>query len=221
MRADTADALLREVAASQADAQQPSLVAGVMRSGSLVWTAARGRQAGDVEPGPDVQYRIGSITKTLTAIVVMQARDEGLLELGAPIGSVLGTDVPFATTPIRQLLAHSGGLPAEPLGAWWERNDGGDFDDLVARVGKQEPVLPAARQLHYSNLGFGLLGEAVGRLRGGSWWEVVRSRVIDPLAMGRTTYSPTAPHAQGYSVHPWSGRLDPCLLYTSPSPRDS
>ena len=209
MRADTADALLREVATSQADAQQPSLVAGVMRSGSLVWTTARGRHAGDLEAGPDLQYRIGSITKTLTAIVVMQARDEGLLELDATIGSVLGPDVPFATTPIRQLLTHSGGIPSEPLGPWWERADGGDFDDLIARIGKQEPVLPAARQMHYSNLGYALLGEAVGRLRGGSWWDVVRSRVLDPLAMARTTYSPTAPHAQGYSVHPWSGRLDP------------
>jgi len=209
LRADTADALLREVATTQAETRQPSLVAGVLRSGSLVWTVARGRPAGDVDAGPDVQYRIGSITKTMTAIVIMQARDDGLLDLDATVGSILGSDVPFATTPIRRLLTHSGGLPAEPEGPWWERNDGGDFDDLIARVAKQEPVLPAARQLHYSNLGYALLGEAIGRLRGESWWDVVRSRVLDPLGLSRTTYSPTSPHAQGYSVHPWSGRLDP------------
>ncbi|MGH3454070.1 MAG: serine hydrolase domain-containing protein [Nocardioidaceae bacterium] len=209
LRADTADALLREVATTQAETRQPSLVAGVLRSGSLVWTVARGRPAGDVEAGPDVQYRIGSITKTMTAIVIMQARDDGLLDLDATVGSILGSDVPFATTPIRRLLTHSGGLPAEPEGPWWERNDGDDFDDLIARVAKQEPVLPAARQLHYSNLGYALLGEAIGRLRGESWWDVVRSRVLDPLGLSRTTYSPTSPHAQGYSVHPWSGRLDP------------
>jgi CubicO group peptidase (beta-lactamase class C family) len=209
LRADTADALLREVTTIQAETRQPSLVAGVVRSGSLVWTAARGRQAGEVEAGPDVQYRIGSITKTMTAIVIMQARDDGLLDLDAPVGTILGSDVPFATTPIRRLLTHSAGLPAEPEGPWWERNDGGDFDDLIARVAKQEPVLPAARQLHYSNLGYALLGEAIGRLRGGSWRDVVRSRVLEPLGLSRTTYSPTSPHAQGYSVHPWSGRLDP------------
>jgi CubicO group peptidase (beta-lactamase class C family) len=208
-RVDTADALRREVATVQAESQQPSLVAGVVRSGSLVWTASRGRHAGEVEPGPDVQYRIGSITKTMTAIAVLQCRDEGLLDLDATAGSVLGTEVPFAAASIRRLLAHSGGLPAEPDGPWWERTDGGDFDDLAKRAGQQESVLPAGRQLHYSNLAYGLLGEVVGRLRGESWWAVVRDRVLDPIGLRRTTYSPTAPHAQGYSVHPWSGRLDP------------
>jgi CubicO group peptidase (beta-lactamase class C family) len=209
LRADTVDALLREVAAVQANTRQPSLVAGVVRSGALVWTADRGRHAGDVTPGPDVQYRIGSITKTMTAIAVMQCRDEGRLELDAAIGSVLGDKVPFGSTSIRRLLSHSGGLPAEPSGPWWERHDGGDFDDLVTRVSEQPEVLPAGQRLHYSNLAYGLLGELVGRLRGETWWEAVRTRVLEPLEMRRTTYSPTPPHAQGYSVHPWSGRLDP------------
>jgi CubicO group peptidase (beta-lactamase class C family) len=209
LRADTVDALLLEVASVQSDTRQPSLVAGVVRSGALVWTAARGRHAGDVAPGPDVQYRIGSITKTMTAIAVLQCRDEGMVDLDASIGSVLGDDVPFAASPIRRLLSHSGGLPAEPSGPWWERHDGGDFDDLAARVGKQSAVLPSGQRLHYSNLAYGLLGELIGRLRGASWWDVVRTRVLDPLGLSRTTYGPTPPHAQGYSVHPWSGRLEP------------
>jgi CubicO group peptidase (beta-lactamase class C family) len=208
LRADTVDALLREVATVQAETRQPSLVAGVVRSGSLVWTTVRGRHAGDVAPGPDVQYRIGSITKTMTAIVVLQCRDEGLLELDAPVSTVLGDDLPFADASVRRLLSHAGGLPAEPDGPWWERHDGGDFDELTARVGGQDLVLPSGQRLHYSNVAYALLGEAVARLRGDSWWEVVRSRVLDPLGMARTTYAPTPPHAQGYSVHPWSGRLD-------------
>jgi CubicO group peptidase (beta-lactamase class C family) len=209
LRPDTVDALFREVARVQSETQQPSVVAGVVRSGGLVWTAARGRYAGDVAAGPDMQYRIGSITKTMTAITVLQCRDEGLLELDAPIGSMLGDDTPFAATPIRRLLSHSGGLPAEPEGPWWERNDGGDFDDLAARVDQQQRVLPPGQRFHYSNLAYGLLGELVGRLRGQSWWDAVRTRVLEPIGMPRTTYSPTPPYAQGYSVHPWSGRLDP------------
>ncbi|HYJ67584.1 MAG TPA: serine hydrolase domain-containing protein [Nocardioidaceae bacterium] len=208
LRADTVDALLREVAEVQSATRQPSLVVGVVRSGALVWTSARGRHAGDTAAGPDLQYRIGSLTKTMTAIAVLQCRDEGLLDLDAPIGSMLSDETPFAATPIRRLLSHSGGLPAEPEGPWWERHDGSDFDDLAARVGKQELVLPAGQRFHYSNLAYGLLGELVGRLRGTSWWDVVRTRLLKPIGMRRTTYSPTTPHAQGYSVHPWSGRLD-------------
>jgi CubicO group peptidase (beta-lactamase class C family) len=197
------------IAAEQASARMPSLVAGLVRDGELVWHGSHGGHTGSEPPSPDLQYRIGSITKTMTAITVLQCRDEGMLELDVPIGSMLGNETPFATTSIRRLLSHGGGLPAEPDGPWWERNDGGDFDDLAARVGKQNRVLPAGQRFHYSNLAYGLLGELVGRLRGEPWWDVVRTRVVEPIGMPRTTYSPTPPHAQGYSVHPWSGRLDP------------
>jgi len=208
IRADTADRLLHEVATVQAESRQPSLVAGVVRDGQLVWSAARGTATGGPEPGPDLQYRIGSITKTVTALLVMQSRDDGLLDLDAPVSSVLG-DVPFGSTPIRALLSHAGGLPAEPAGEWWERRDGGDFTALRSQIGEQTPVLPAGRQKHYSNLGYALLGAAVSQLRGRTWIDVAYERVFAPLGMTRTTYAPQPPHAQGYSVHPWSGRLDP------------
>jgi CubicO group peptidase (beta-lactamase class C family) len=207
-RADTADRLLHAVAEAQSGTRQPSLVAGVVRDGELVWSAARGNATGGPEPGPDLQYRIGSITKSLTAVTVLQCRDEGLVDLADPVGAVLG-DVPFAATSVRQLLSHTGGLPAEPSGPWWERHNGGDFAELTGRIAAQHPVVPASREQHYSNLGYGLLGQLVARLRGKPWLQVFQERVLDPLGMTRTTYAPQPPHATGYSVHPWSGRLDP------------
>jgi CubicO group peptidase (beta-lactamase class C family) len=60
---------------------------------------------------------------------------------------------------------------------------------------------------HYSNLGFALLGEAVARLRGAPWWEVLRERVLAPLGLERTSYLPEAPAAQGYSVDHFAGTL--------------
>jgi hypothetical protein len=65
-------------------------------------------------------------------------------------------------------------------------------------------VLGAARRFHYSNLGFGLLGELVGRLRGSSWEAAVRAEVLEPLGMRRTTPRPVPPAADGYAVHPWA-----------------
>ena len=207
VRADTADHLLRVVAEVQRATRQPSLVAGVVRDAELVWSVPRGTATGGPEPGLDLQYRIGSITKSLTAVTVLQCRDEGLVDLADPIGAVLG-DVPFGATPLRQLLSHTGGLPAEPAGPWWERHDGGDFAELTGRIGWQDPVMPPSREQHYSNLGYALLGQVVERLRDSSWIDAVRERVLDPLGMRRTTYAPQPPHATGYSVHPWSGRLD-------------
>ena len=199
----TESALLRSLAEVQAQSRQPSVVAGLVRDGSLVWTDYRGQSS-----GPDMQYRIGSITKTFTAVAVLQCRDDGLLELDDPLGSHLGDGVPFASAPVRRLLSHSAGLPAEPEGPWWERHEGGDFAALSAAVAGQPQVHAVGERFHYTNLGYGLLGELVSRLRGRSWIDAVSERVLEPLGMTRTTYGPTAPHAQGYSVHPYAGTLD-------------
>ena len=123
--------------------------------------------AGDV-PGPpaDTQYRIGSITKTLVAVLVMRARDEGLLALDDPIGRFV-PETGYADATVGSLLAHVSGLQSEPVGSWWERSPGVGAGCPAAR-----PTTAAARvagpgeYYHYSNLGFALLGEAVARLRG-------------------------------------------------------
>jgi len=216
VRPETAAALLGEIAGAQSEWKLPSVNAGVIRDGSLVWTGARGRFAteGGGLPGPDVQYRIGSITKTLTAVLVMQCRDDGLLALNDAVGKHL-PGIAFGDRTIRHLLAHSGGMNAEPEGSWWERNPGVSFDELTAAMDDSHAVGPADRRHHYSNLGYGLLGEIVARLRGSSWLELVQERILDPLEMRRTTYFPTEPAAQGFSVHPFSGRLVPEPSYDS------
>ena len=194
----TARVLLARTARAQRDGRAPSLVAGVVRDGGLAWSAGRG----DV-PGPhaDVQYRLGSISKTVTAVVVLRLRDEGRLHLDDPLERHLpGT--PFGERTIGQLLSHLGGAAAESPGSWWERAPGGPLADL--QLGPEHVVLGAARRFHYSNLGFGLLGELVARLRGTSWEEAVRSEVLAPLGMTRTTPRPSGPAAQGWAVHPWA-----------------
>ncbi|MEU4193868.1 serine hydrolase domain-containing protein [Kribbella sp. NPDC026611] len=208
VRPDTAAALFAEVAVAQSEARLPSVSAGVLRDGALVWTGARGRfaTADGAAPGPDVQYRIGSITKTLTAVLVMQCRDAGLLSLNDAMGKHL-PGIALGDRTIRHLLAHSGGMNAEPVGPWWERNPGISFDELTAAMHDSQAVGPADRRHHYSNLGYGLLGEIVARLRGSSWLELVQERILDPLEMRRTSYFPTGAAAEGFSVHPFSGRL--------------
>ncbi|MFI6826133.1 serine hydrolase domain-containing protein [Kribbella sp. NPDC050241] len=208
VRPVTADALYAEIAAAQSEWKLPSVNAGVVRDGSLVWTGSRGKfaTADGCAPGPDVQYRIGSITKTMTAMLVMQCRDDGLLALNDAVGKHL-PGIAFGDRTVRHLLAHSGGMNAEPEGAWWERNPGVSFDELTAAMDESQAAGPADRRHHYSNLGYALLGEIVARLRGESWLQLVQSRILDPLEMRRTSYFPSDPAAQGFSVHPFSGRL--------------
>lgn len=199
----TARALKHELAVVQSHDRQPSLVAGVMRDGQLAWVDGHGDVDGDAA---NTQYRIGSITKTMTAVMVLQCRDDGLLALDDPIGSYL-PESPWPETPLRRLLTHTGGLPAELPGPWWEHRDVGDQAGLLAALAPEPLAVDPGSRLHYSNVGYALLGAAVERLRGGAWRNLLRERVLDPLGMERTTYGPVPPYARGHSVHPWSGRL--------------
>ncbi|MFC4950571.1 serine hydrolase domain-containing protein [Pseudonocardia sp. GCM10023141] len=196
--ASTAATMLARTARAQRDGRIPSLVAGVVRDGGLVWSAGRG----DVtEPHTDVQYRLGSISKTVTAITVLRLRDEGLVDLDDQLDLHLpGT--PLGDRTVGQLLAHLGGATSESPGSWWERSPGTTLEGL--RLSEADVVLPAARRFHYSNTGFGLLGEMVARMRRSSWADVARNEVLEPLGMKRTTPRPSGSAAQGLAVHPWA-----------------
>ncbi|MCD2193724.1 beta-lactamase family protein [Actinomycetospora endophytica] len=202
----TAHALDHRLAVEQSRGRAPSMAGAVVRGGKTVWTGARGRVDGAV-PTPDTQYRIGSITKTFVAVLVLRLREEGLLGLDDPLGRHL-PDAPLTDPTIAQLLAHSSGLAAETGTPWWERSDGAVRPDLASLVAVP-PLRGPGRRHHYSNVGFALLGALVGRLRGGSWTEALQTEILDPLGMGRTTYDPAAPHASGWAVHPWADALLP------------
>ncbi|MDQ3432841.1 MAG: beta-lactamase family protein [Actinomycetota bacterium] len=197
-----AGGLRRRLAETQARARLPSVSAAVARRGDVAFTAG----VGDPAPDPDVQYRIGSITKTFTAVLVLQLRDEGLLSLADPLERHLpGT--PAGSATVRDLLGHLSGLTREPPGDFWEAVPGRPGAELLAGIGTEELVLPARRAWHYSNLAYGLLGLVVERARRAAYAEVLRARVLDPLGLRRTTYDPVAPYATGYRVHPYADEL--------------
>jgi CubicO group peptidase (beta-lactamase class C family) len=203
----TRRALLHRIAVAQAEGRAPSLVAAVQRGGHLVWTGSRSSVDGHA-PDADTQYRIGSITKTFTAVLVMRLRDQGLLDLGDPLEKHLpGTGVGDVT--IAQLLGHSAGLSAESPAPWWERTAGAVRPDLADVLGEQTRMHPVGRRHHYSNPGYTLLGSLVEAVRGASWEEVLRREILQPLGLVRTSVQPRMPHAAGWAVHPWADVMLP------------
>jgi CubicO group peptidase (beta-lactamase class C family) len=173
----------------------------------MVWTGSRSCVDGHA-PDADTQYRIGSITKSFTAVLVMRLRDEGILDLDDPLEKHLpGTGVGDAT--VFQLLGHSAGLDAETPGPWWERTPGTLRPTLADVLGEQPVRHTAGRRHHYSNPGYTLLGSLVEALRGASWEEVLRREVLEPLSLDRTTTQPVAPHAGAWAVHPWADVMLP------------
>src|SRR5438270_3868969 len=179
MLAETIREIDRIVAAAQATGRVPSVVASIVRDGE----PAHFTGAGELPPpDPDTQYRIGSISKTFTAALILQLRDEDRLALddllyrhlpGTPVGGVT----------IRQLLAHVGGLRREPAGDWWERAPGVHLDHLLAELTPDAAAHPPYQTFHYSNLAYGLLGAVAERITGEPWWTQVGKRLLAPLGM--------------------------------------
>lgn len=203
----TRRALLHRIAVAQTDGRAPSLVAAVVRDGQAVWHGARTSVDGHA-PDENVQYRIGSITKTFTAVLVLRLRDEGALDLGDPLERHLpGTGAGELT--IAHLLAHTGGLAAEAPGPWWERTPGSLRPELADVLGEGTALHPAGRRHHYSNPGYAVLGSLVEKLRGASWEEALRREVLEPLGLHRTSMRPQAPAAGGWAVHPWADAMQP------------
>ena len=184
---------------AQAEGRLTSVVGAVFDRYGAVWAGGAG-----TAPGLDGQYRIGSITKTMTAVLVMQARDAGLLELTDRLGDHLG-DVGYAEASIRDALAHTSGMQSEPRGQWWERTRGGDFDALAAANDGSGRVVGAGEWFHYSNLGYGLLGEVVARRLGAPWRVLVAERLLQPLGMRATSYLPRPGAQPGWSVDHFTG----------------
>jgi CubicO group peptidase (beta-lactamase class C family) len=193
----TAHRLRSRLAEAQAHTRLTSMAGAIFRDGGLAWSGYRGRVDG-APPGPDTQYRIGSITKIFTALLVMRLRDDGALALTDRFEEHVPGG-PFGDRTIGQLLSHGAGLQAETSGEWWEPTPVGSWDEVVAALG--EPDVPHARRFHYSNLGFGAL---VAAKRGRPWVEVLSAEILAPLGLRRTTYRPQAPHAPGLAVHPWA-----------------
>jgi CubicO group peptidase (beta-lactamase class C family) len=213
--ADLAERLSRRVRTAQRQWRAPSVVVRVVRRGQTQLDLAVGSADLGVdglaeppllEPGDDVQYRMGSITKTFTAALVMQARDAGLLALDDRLEQHL--DVPaHGDLTLRRMLCHLSGLQREPVGEVWESLHGPDLVTMLHDLPDAEAVLLPQERWHYSNLAFALLGQVVAQVRGTTWQEALTQYLLEPLGLRRTTCAPTAPVARGYSADPYADRL--------------
>ena len=125
-----------------------------------------------------------SATKPLTAVLVAQLHQEGLVDLDAP----LVDHVPeFGSSAVRvaDLLTHTvpfaGDLhPGQVLFPW------DDVLDVACRVRLRDGVAPGSVAVYTSFVGWHLLAEAARSVAGGTFPDLVRRRVLDPLGMGDT-----------------------------------
>jgi len=159
--------------------------------GNVVHSAAYGKRLGwTAEPTePADRFRIASISKVVTAIVVLQLVERGQLQLDQPVGGLIAQrlgvtpiDARFTGVTVRQLLSHTSGL-----GTFESLMFGGSVSSCPA-AGRQALGVPLGRvpgtTYTYSNLGYCLLGQLVEQVTGRSYEAVAHDQLLDPLGIG-------------------------------------
>lgn len=148
---------------------------------------------------PDTPFRIGSITKSFVATVVLQLAGEGKLGLDDPITRWFPHLVPQGRRiTIRELLAHRSGLydyladprvlrpyAKRPGYVWTTRR-------LIGVATSHTPLFVPGSSYGYSNTNYVLLGLVVAKVTGRSLGAVLQRRIFEPLRLTATRYAPNA-----------------------------
>jgi len=183
----------------------PGVALTVVHGDRPVWTKAYGYADVSTKTAatPQTLYRIGSVTKTFTALAILQLHEGGKLRLDDRVGDHVTTtaihtrDIGLLDVTIRELLTHSSGLQRDLPGTWWTQPS---FpaqwpDDFSA-------TYPSSAEWKYSNVGYALLGEVIAAASGEPWARYVERRILGPLAMANTEAMPSRDDARlatGYS----------------------
>jgi CubicO group peptidase (beta-lactamase class C family) len=179
------------------------LAAGVIGGGSLEWFYGHGvADTGSNDPVTEgTVFRIGSITKTFTAIAVMQLWEHGLVALDAPANDYLRSirlipaEASFRPATVRHLLTHTVGIgywrrlpdllqPGVGSGVRAGRSGAPPLAEYY-RKGLPVEVEPGTKWA-YSNHGFAVLGQIVEDVTGHPLDRYLRDHVLGPLGMEHT-----------------------------------
>lgn len=149
--------------------------------------------------GPRTRYDMASLTKILSpTMIALRMIEEGRLHLYNTIGDILDAGAERAEVTVFQLMTHTGGfLPDIPL----ERYAAGP-GDAVRAILASPPACAPGEEVHYSCLGYILLGRMLERLGGLPLDELARQYVFRPLGMERTGYLPAGGDIAATEVTP-------------------
>ncbi|MEV6277872.1 serine hydrolase domain-containing protein [Nocardia sp. NPDC051832] len=137
-------------------------------------------------------FQLGSVTKPLTATVIMRLVADGMIELDAPVRRyvpefVLSDPDAAARITVAQLLNHTSGMD------WSIINDTGEGEDALAKFVATLAELPMigapGERASYSQAGFNVLGRVIEKVTGQTYEQAVASIVLEPLGLADTVFT--------------------------------
>jgi D-alanyl-D-alanine carboxypeptidase len=191
----------------------PGVVAAVQTPEYTWIRALGGADRTSEEPmTPEVYHRIGSVTKTFTATLLLQAAGDGLLSLDDTIDQYIKGVPNGDEITLRQMSDMTSGIATYSETKRFDGDPGADpykvwKPEELARIGIEDsPLFDPGTEFDYSNTNYVLLGLVLEQVTGKPIGELYRQRIIEPLGLKDTSFPDLAdtslpdPHAQGYTL---------------------
>jgi CubicO group peptidase (beta-lactamase class C family) len=186
------------------------ITAAVVQGDSIVWAQGFGWADRDARKpaGPQTIYRIGSISKSFTAVALAQLAARGVVDLDAPAARYFADIDRFANpragakpVTLRHLATHTAGIIREPRLAGAASGPIAEWENrIVASIPTTSfDTVPGARYA-YSNIGYGVLGLTISRAARVPFMTLVEENIFKPLRMQSSTFVITPALAPQLSV---------------------
>ena len=176
--------------------------AAVMVGNSVIWARGFGWANTELKipAGVETIYRTGSISKTFTAVLLMQLVERGVLALDDHVvdhfpefAQLLGPEEQVRSITFRQLASHTAGIVREPELPFAASGPLAEWESKVlASIPTTSLQSAHGTEYFYSNIGFGILGLAISRAAGQPFMDLVRDLIFEPLGMRHSTFALTA-----------------------------
>uniref|UniRef100_UPI00404A8FBC serine hydrolase domain-containing protein n=1 Tax=Cephaloticoccus sp. TaxID=1985742 RepID=UPI00404A8FBC len=194
----------------------PGLAYAVVAEGEIRTVGARGvvRIGDDKAVTPDTPFNTGSISKSFTALAVMQLVEAGKVDLDAEVSRYLTvfSGQPAGVITIRQLLSHTSGLSTFQ-GNRSHSDNTPHKNALARRVNQQAGVIPAYNpgdRWEYSNLNYQILGRLIEVVSGQTYQSYIATLILEPVGMTHSFVADGEIHdAMATGHRPWFGTKRP------------
>lgn len=184
-------------------ARVPGAALAVLRGDELIYARSFGVE--DVESGrpvtPDTVFRVGSVSKPLTATMILRLAAQNILSMDRPVAHYLPR-LRFAAPRVehfitlRSLLSHTSGLPTALY--YDNGRDPATLEDYVYKLLPRLRLLAPPDTFHYySNPGYVLAGYIAQQAAGRPYAQLMQELIFDPLEMTRSSFDPQTAQALG------------------------
>jgi CubicO group peptidase (beta-lactamase class C family) len=184
------------VSASKAN-QIKGVSIAIVEKGEIVYATGYGLEdMGNQIPASAASiYRIGSITKSFTALSILQLQEKGLLHIDSSIQNYLpefelaGSNNQSSALPLRAIMSHTAGLPGDLMNGFFTEEPPASAWTL-AQLKQIKPSYPVNYCHAYSNLGFELLGAVIQRTGELTYEDYLIENIFNPLHLTSTFVYP-------------------------------